>query len=50
MKLGPGSHSTKPLLQEKPHAAFIGVPALYHGGYDDPKADIELQLARVCAR
>ena len=34
-------------MQEKPHAAFIGVPALYHGAYEDPKADVELQLARV---
>lgn len=34
-------------MQEKPDAAFIGVPPMYHGGIDDPKADIELQLARV---
>ncbi len=34
-------------MQEKPRAAFIGIPALYHGAYEDPKADVELQLARV---
>ena len=34
-------------LQEKPDAALVGVPPMYHGSIDDPKADIELQLARV---
>jgi predicted dehydrogenase len=32
---------------EKPQAAFIGVPPMYHGSIDDPKADIELQLAKA---
>ena len=35
------------LLQERPDALFIGLPPSYHGSIDDPKADIELQLARV---
>lgn len=33
--------------KEKPDAAFIGVPPMYHGSLDDPKADIELQLAKA---
>lgn len=34
--------------QERPDALFIGLPPSYHGSIDDPKADIELQLAKVC--
>ena len=34
--------------QEKPDAIYIGVPPLYHGSMNDPKADMELQLSRVC--
>ena len=34
-------------MQDKPEAAFIGVPPMYHGSIDDPKADIEVQLAKV---
>ena len=35
------------LLKERPDALFIGLPPSYHGAIDDPKADIELQLAKV---
>ena len=35
-------------MQEKPDAVYIGVPPLYHGSMNDPKADLELQLSRVC--
>ena len=34
-------------LQERPDALFIGLPPSYHGSIDNPKADIELQLAKV---
>lgn len=43
----PASSDDNNLMQNKPQAAFIGVPALYHGAYNDPKADVELQLAKV---
>lgn len=33
--------------QERPDALFIGLPPSYHGSIDDPKADIELQLAKA---
>jgi len=32
---------------ERPDALFIGLPPSYHGSIDDPKADIELQLAKA---
>jgi len=34
-------------VQERPDALFIGLPPSYHGSIDDPKADIELQLAKA---
>ena len=34
-------------MQDTPDALFIGLPPNYHGSLDDPKADIELQLAKV---
>lgn len=34
-------------MQDRPDALFIGLPPSRHGSIDDPKADIELQLAKV---
>ena len=48
LHLGPGLPSKNRFhLQERPDALFIGLPPSYHGSIDNPKADIELQLAKV---
>ena len=35
------------VLQEKPDAAYIGVPPTFHGSFNKPEASMELQLAKA---